>query len=572
MRASRALTRLLLALLTSAALTAGLVPLATAAPVTTPQTYTGPGYSTDPGIPPTRPESQSKLWFHAGAWWALLLEPSGRTVRVFELMPDHTWRPTSAVISTEAGDVGDALHDGDTVHVVSRHVDDSVYYVRLAFDPATRDYRAAAPQLVADHGARAAVTIAKDTTGRLWVGYATAVRVVVTYSDDGVVWAPNIVLSLRETGGLTETAALVSYDDRIGILWSNQTTNSFEFASHLDGDDPLLWTREQALVGEAEADDHISLKRVDGDPSDTLVAAVKTSQGDRGDAPDSVLIKVIVRAPGGVWSAVPVSTYADGMNDPILMVDQTTRTLHLFASRDGSIVTKQASLDDIRFEPGIGNLFILGVEGGLLNPTGTKDPLDSRSGIVVLANDLQAHNYRHAEMPIVSPSPVVDPADVTPPEPPAALQGRGDGSGTVALSWDEVADESTWSPGRLGTPADQYVVLRDGVEIATVTTTSFRDEPGDGAGAAPAGSVEYQVLAVDQSGNRSAPASVVVDLTVADAAAGQTRVGIWLLVLAAVAVCVALVRPLAYAVRTWGRVGRHHDGRTVPGTSAPSAQ
>jgi hypothetical protein len=294
---------------------------------------------------------------------------------------------------------------------------------------------------------------------------------------------------------------------------------------------------------------------VDGDPADTLVAAVKTSQGDRGDAPGSVLIKVLVRAPGGTWSDVPVSTVADALNDPILQVDEGTRTLHLFASRGGSIVTKQAPLDDIRFEPGIGKLFLLGVGAGLLNPTGTKDPLDARSGLVVLANDVHAHSYRHAEMPIVSPTPMADPDDVTPPAAPALLHGRADSPTTVTLTWDAVVDPTRWSPGSSGAPAREYVVLRDGQEIATVTTTSYVDR--DGAGAASA--IEYQVLAVDDSGNRSEPSSVVVDPSAAPPERGGTSVGIWLLVVAAVTVVAAILRPVVRALASRIRQGRERQ-------------
>jgi hypothetical protein len=363
-----------------------------------------------------------------------------------------------------------------------------------------------------------------------------------------------VLLAAKEGGLNTEIAALVAYDDRIGILWSDQTMGSFEFASHRDGDDPLVWAREQALVGASEADDHLSLQRVDGDAGDTLVAAVKTSHGDRGDAAEAALIKVLVRAPGGTWSSVPVSTVADALNDPILQVDVATRTLHLFASHGGSIVTKQAPLDDIRFEPGIGSLFALGVGAGLLNPTGTKDPLDARSGLVVLANDVSAHTYRHAELPISSPTPVADPADVIPPGPPTLLLARVDAAATVTLTWAEVTDPTRWFPGRAGVPARGYVVLRDGVEIATVATTSFRDQLA--ADTASATSLEYQVMAVDDSGNRSTPSSVVVDPSTAPPPGPESSIGIWLLAVAAGTLVVALLRPVVrvLASRTrWGR-------------------
>ncbi|TQN37904.1 hypothetical protein FHU33_4577 [Blastococcus colisei] len=510
----------------------------------TPRTYNGPAYSPDFPAPPTEKESQSKLWFHAGAWWALLLEPAGRTVRVFELMPDHSWRPTSAVVTTDAADTGDALRDGDLVHVVSRRSDASLHYVRLTFDPAARDYRADPSVLVPTRGSAQPAVIAKDTTGRLWVAFTSAVRTVVTYSDDGgQSWARNMPVAIRETGETPEAVAIVSYDDRIGLLWSDQTTGSFEFASHRDGDLPTVWSREQALVGPAQADDHISLLRVRGEPADTLVAAVKTSRGDEGEPPDSLLIEVLIRTPDGRWSAAPVSTIAEGYNEPIVQVDETTRTLHVFASRDGSIVTKRTSLDDIRFEPGIGALFAVGLDGELADPTSSKDPVDARSGLVVLASDSIDRAYRHAELPLTSATPTADPADQSPPNPPGNLTARALSPESVVLSWDEATDGNQWAPARNGVPAQQYVLLRDGAEVATLTSTSTQDQPRAGGDPTSAVSINYAVQAVDSAGNRSAPVGIVVDLPGAPPGPGTaTIVGIGLLPLAAIAGLVAIGR------------------------------
>ena len=265
-----------LVLLATVALVVGTAPLAVAAPLNA-RTYDGPAYSAQITTAPTGAGDQSKLWFHADAWWAMLLEPTGRAVRVFELMPDHTWRPTSAVINPDAGDAGDARRDGDTVHVVSRRSDGALYYVRLTFDPATRDYRAAAPVLVTDRGPRSSATIAKDTTGRLWVAYATAAEVVVLNSiDGGLTWSLPVLFASTGTGSDPEAVAMEPFDTHMGILWSNRSTGTFEFAAHRDADPPGVWSRELARGGPS-AGDRISLRRVDGTPSDTLVAAVVTT-------------------------------------------------------------------------------------------------------------------------------------------------------------------------------------------------------------------------------------------------------------------------------------------------------
>jgi hypothetical protein len=539
-----AAARTALALLATAALTIGLLPPATAAPAPA-LTYPGPAYTTQVVRPPTGTGNQSKLWFHANAWWALLLEPTGRTIRVHELMPDHTWRPTTAVVNPDAGDVGDAFHDGDTVHVVSRPSDGSLTYSRLSFDAATREYIPGPSALISLRGPRAPATIAKDTTGRLWVSYGTADELMVSYSDDGAIWSTTNAMGEIGTAASPESAALVAYDDRIGILWSDQWTGSFEFASHRDGDSPFVWTRETAGAG-PPGGEHLSLRRVDGDAGDTLVAAVTMAGGTAGESAEAPRIQVLVRAPGGTWSAVPVSTMADGLTNPVLQVDAATRTVHVFATAGDDVVSKQASLDDLRFDPGLGRLFMMGAVGRFVDPTVAKDPVDARSGQVVLASDTGNLTYGHAEAPIASSTLVADPADVLPPNAPGLLQAKAESSESVALTWAEVTDPTLWSPGRSGVPAREYVVLRDGVEIGTVTTTSFRDQLA--ADTASATTLEYQVLAVDSSGNRSAPSSVVVDPSSAPPPRPESSIGIWLLVLAGVATCIALYRPVTGAL------------------------
>jgi hypothetical protein len=491
---------------------AGPLPMASAAPVS-PQTYVDTSFSDEIVAAPTRTENQSKIWFHDDAWWALLVEPTGATVRVHELTRDHTWRPTSAVITNDVDNVGDALLDGNTTHVLSRNRDQSLNYVRLRYDEATRDYQAEEPALVTPRGgAASSATLALDSTGRLWAAFATVRRVLYSWSDNGRKWAPMEVLADTGTGGTPEQAALVTFDDRVGLLWSDQGTGSFTFAYHQDGADPATWTREVALQGQAVADNHISLKRVPGEPSDTLVAAVKTSAGDTAEATDSPLIRVLVRAPDGQWSDAPVSTVAEDLNAPVLVVDEGNGRLHLFASGGGDIVTKQASLDDLRFEPGRGDLFVLGGGNTVSNATVPKEPVNARSGLVVLASDMANRTYRHAETPLSSPAEVADPEDQTAPSAPGNLQGRALSDRTIVLTWSAATDGDQWAPARNGVPVKEYVVLRNGVEVATVPSTSIQDQVDRRADDATATSVDYAVLAVDFAGNRSEAVRVTVSL------------------------------------------------------------
>ncbi len=99
------------------------------------------------------------------------------------------------------------------------------------------------------------------------------------------------------------------------------------------------------------------------------------------------------------------------------------------------------------------------------------------------------------------PSPTVTgtPTDLTPPAAPTGLVAtRGDGGAT--LSWTANTEPDLAS----------YRVLRDGVEIATVTGASFTD-----TGLTQDTAYRYTLVAVDTHGNRSLP-STGVDVTPTD--------------------------------------------------------
>jgi hypothetical protein len=106
----------------------------------------------------------------------------------------------------------------------------------------------------------------------------------------------------------------------------------------------------------------------------------------------------------------------------------------------------------------------------------------------------------------------------------------------VALTWAEVVDTDRWVPAADGAPASEYVVLRDGAEIATVPEPVFRDEVRTEAAATGPTTVEYAVLAVDASGNRSEAASVVVELPAAGEGAFDRA---WLAPMAAIVLLAA---------------------------------
>jgi chitodextrinase len=111
-----------------------------------------------------------------------------------------------------------------------------------------------------------------------------------------------------------------------------------------------------------------------------------------------------------------------------------------------------------------------------------------------------------------SPAATATPTDLTAPAAPTGVVG-GRGDARAGLSWTANAEPDVAN----------YLVLRNGVEVATVTGTSYLD-----LGLSNDTSYSYTVVAVDGHGNRSAPSSAVVvtptDLTPPGAPTGLAAV------------------------------------------------
>ena len=93
------------------ALVVGLLPLVTgpaSAAVGTPTTYQGDLYAAA-ASGPSADKPQSKLWFNAGSWWALMVNGAG-TVNIFKLdRASHKWSDTGTVVDERTTSTGDAL-------------------------------------------------------------------------------------------------------------------------------------------------------------------------------------------------------------------------------------------------------------------------------------------------------------------------------------------------------------------------------------------------------------------------------------------------------------------------------
>lgn len=514
---------------------------AQAAPPTA-RSYLGMQYADGLRTSPTSDAMQSKLWFHDDAWWAVMLDPAGPAVRIFELLPDHTWRPTDAVLTVDAAETGDVLADGDTLHVVLRRNDQVLQATRLQYNAESRSYNETAPPAtITTRGSRASATVAKDTTGRLWVAFATSGGVLVSDSADGSSWREPFILPVPSaTVSGREAAAVVAFAGKIGLMWSDQAAGVIRFAVHDDGAPQGEWRQEDALDLPGLVEPGFDLKVVPGSP-EWIVAAVRIATGG-GARPDAPLVLVLSRASEGTWSSTVAGTISDGHSVPELSVDETNGRLLLVAEAEGVAYLKSAPLASLAFEPGRGAALAGGVDGFVSAATGTKQPVDARTGSVSMLSDELTRTYHHAEVPIPGAQPPGTRPDTVPPAAPGDLWAVAGSSDTAAVYWTVAYDEDRrWSAAVDRLPAVEYVVYRDGDEVGRTGQLSFADRPPT------AGTTYlYAVSAVDSAGNESAPAAVTV--TVPGAETPMTNTVGWGLL------AVGLVAAATLSVRRWLRL------------------
>jgi hypothetical protein len=366
----------------------------------------------------TAEKPESKLWFHDGSWWGSLWSSSGDAYHIHRLdSATQCWQDTGVSLDTREDTKGDVLWDGQKLYVVS--------HVYRANDgrkapPGRRGelfrYSYAGggtwtpdpgyPVEVNDSEGEA-LTIAKDSIGRLWVSYVEDQEVRLNHTRcnpacNDADWASPFTLPTANADSLTsdEVSAVVAFDGRVGVLWSNQNAKEMFFASHADGQAPGSgWTETSAYS--VSADDHLNVKTLSGDPAGKVLAAIKTSRS-------ADLIVLLVCDSGtcsasGDWESHTVYDGDFSPTRPILLLDIDAREAHVavrnkITSSNREIYTKTADLDNPSFSIGsIGDRRIATNQNDDLNdPTSTKGNLSSATGMVILASNSSDRDYYHA--------------------------------------------------------------------------------------------------------------------------------------------------------------------------------
>ncbi len=257
------------------------------------------------------------------------------------------------------------------------------------------------------------MTVAKDSKGTLWISYVEDQNVMVNHSlrGDDTRWGAPI--SLVSIPGVDSTAyvseddicSVIAFNNKIGIMWSNQNAGKFYFSVHEDeAADDKAW--KVVSPYSLSTDDHINMASFSCDESGALFAVVKTLYNE----PKFVLLKCDKDADclkAESWKAYKVhGKESTKPSRAILLIDQSTRKLYVFyrlviGKKSRAIYYKTSDLDSIYFPPGNGKPFIAmsGSRSNINDPTSTKQCLNEKTGIVVLASDSRAMKYYHNFIP-----------------------------------------------------------------------------------------------------------------------------------------------------------------------------
>jgi hypothetical protein len=360
----------------------------------------------------TAAKTQSKLWFNDGVWWGILFDRSSEQFRIYRYdQVKDVWSDTGTLVDARNTSRADALWEDGHLYVVSAGTEasldkDSARFLRYSYDPATARYSLDNGfPVTTTEGGMEAITVARDTTGKLWATYTQGDelrRVFVTHTSGrgDSTWVKPFVLPLRGTTvSSDDVSGIVAFGSKIGLMWGNQYDESgksgYYFAMHEDGEPDDAWRQDNPVMGAGMANDHINLKT---DSEGRVYATLKTRRDriDRDlDAPYSMLW---VRDRDGGWTGHVFGTVGDSHTRSLALIDEEQRLLYMFASSPtctgGKVYYKRTDLDDISFEEGRGTLFMKGPEGtNVGDATSTKQNLDEVAGFLVVASDKNRGYY-----------------------------------------------------------------------------------------------------------------------------------------------------------------------------------
>jgi hypothetical protein len=358
----------------------------------------------------TGEKPQSKVWKHDNIWWAVIPTSSGTAGTFIYKLVGTSW-VKGISLSALTDFRADTKNVGDITYILLFKSGTSKF-ITVTYDSGTETYSVTATTNITLSGVETA-TIDIDSNGRMWLAYQRSDDIRVKWSDSPYsTW--NGPLVLESSVNNDDIAAVTAFNDddageKIGVMWSNQDTDKFRFAYHVDGDGTLLsdWTFETAVSDNNIADNHINFAvATDG----TIYAAVKTSYDTNGE----VQVALLVRKPDGTWDplyGVRDRDWPSGRlpSRPIALLDETNNIITVVYTQvagGNDIMYKSSSTGSIDFSPGDDGFELISIADTTdwNNATSTKQ--NFYPDVVILASNTGHGTWTGVIGSNITPTPV----------------------------------------------------------------------------------------------------------------------------------------------------------------------
>ena len=371
---------------------------------------------------PTEDKPQSKVWFADGSWWGGLFVDGSDEYRIHRYNAGtNTWTATSTVVDERNSSHGDYLWDGSSLYVASVNGDsdpDPILVFKFNYSAGSDTYTLD-PDFREDHdgdlvlddglvvgeGPAETVTIAKDSTGQLWVSFDNAVdatnrKIMINRSTTNEhTWATPF--QVGDNVGPDDISALIAYGgNAVGLLMSEHrdtdTDSAFHFFNHPDSAADTAWTAGGSITGSSGfAEDHINLK-LTSTGSGQILAALKTNDGPNH-------IQLYRRAANGTWSEHTVVGGGQDVTRPQVVVDETNDVAYVLytspeaeGTGDQAIFYKSAPLSTLNFTTaGLGTALIADAGQDITNVSTAKHGVTTASGLLAIASADSNTSYYH---------------------------------------------------------------------------------------------------------------------------------------------------------------------------------
>lgn len=366
---------------------------------------------------PTEDKPQSKVWYMDGSWWGGLFVDGPDENRIHRYNAStHVWTDTGVVLDQRNSSHGDYLWDAatNTLYVASVNGDNDVAPIlvfKLTYNPTTdvwaHDSAFTSAGVTVGTGPAETVTIAKDSTGQLWVtfqnnkvGGGRDIMVNRSLASQELWGTP---FSIGDAGDDDISAIIAFGGNKVGVMWSDQnpsgTQTFFYFSTHDDSAADITWSMKQTSASGPDdfSEDHINLKLV-ATNSGQVLAAVKTNGG-----PDHIQL-LSRNASTGAWSKSVVVGGGLEVTRPQVVVDETNAQVYVFYTSpemgglpaSQSIYYKSAPLSTLSFTTGgLGTPFIQDGANDINNVSTSKQNVTSTTGLLAIASSDTNTSYYH---------------------------------------------------------------------------------------------------------------------------------------------------------------------------------